>query len=191
MRRQKPKERKLNILTNIGLIIVAIYLAYSVVTRAYTCSVAENDFLREAREVLEHPACNSQREIFELFGMDCEKTRKKLSPTETDLRWWSCLFSSVSILQTPTTWIALTACAYIATLWLKYINYAPNSHASTQPTPPPQHIIYLQPPSTASNFRSDSEEEDSFHSSEEERLEEGQVLLLPPGTRRRNKRRNS
>lgn len=181
----KPTESPFS-LFNIASGIVIVFVAYSAASKVYACSLAEESFVRYAREILEHSACNSERETFELFGMDCEKARKKLSSTEADWRWWSCVFSSVSILQSPTTWLALGVCGYLFTRWLRYVNYMPQQVPQQQQQP---QLIYLQQPPTLRIKQKYSDEDDdhSFHSSEEDELEEGYIRLLPAGTRRSTK----
>ena len=130
----------------IAVILLVVFVAYQVASKLQACSVAEESFVRDTMEILAHSACNVQRTTFERYGMDCEGARKKLSDTETGLRWWGCLLSSVSFLQSYTTWIAIGVCGYVGSLWLRFTNYHHQQSPTHVPPSPPPNVIYLQQP---------------------------------------------
>jgi hypothetical protein len=121
---------------------VLCYFFYELMEKVYLCRSEENDFRDKAYQVLNGPACGELKYAHTAY-LNCDSIAKDMSKTAADLRWWSCMFSSISILQSTTTWIIAAVLFYIFSLWMRYTY-------QTQPQPQQQNspqILVLQQPS--------------------------------------------
>lgn len=130
---------------SVALFIVGTYVAYQAASKVYHCNKEELALVANTLQILEHPVCNDQRSVFQTYaGLNCDDLKHRLSETDAGRRWWSCMFSSVSILQSPTTWIAIAVCFYLLSLWLRYTNF--NAHPPPPPPPQQPSFMMLPPP---------------------------------------------
>jgi L-rhamnose mutarotase len=138
---------------SLALFIVGCYVAYQTASKVYVCNREEMSLIENTMQILDHPVCNEQRTVFQTYAnLNCEELRKRMSDTEAGRRWWVCMFSSISILQSSTTWVALAVIFYIISLWLRYTNFNTRQSAPVAPLPPqglmimpPQYYPYPEP----------------------------------------------
>lgn len=154
----------------IALFIVGCYFAYQSAGKIYYCSNAEQILVENTMQILDHSVCNDQRFVFQEYaGLNCDDLRKRLNPTDAGLRWWSCLFSSISILQSSTTWVAIGVCVYVVSLWMRYTNTGsvhhppayPHGQYMMLPAPPRLTVRRRKLPQITIEAESDSSSEDS------------------------------
>jgi len=129
---------------SLALFIVGSYIAYQAASKVYACNREEMSLIENTMQILDHPVCNEQRTVFQTYAnLNCEELRKRMGDTEAGRRWWVCMFSSISILQSSTTWIALAVIVYIISLWLRYTNF--NTRPAAVPVQPPQNLMIMPP----------------------------------------------
>jgi hypothetical protein len=119
---------------------VLCYFFYELMEKVYLCRSEESDFRDKAYQVLNGPACGELKYAHTAY-LNCDSIAKDMSKTAADLRWWSCMFSSISILQSTTTWVVVAVLFYIFSLWMRY-TYQTQPH---QPQNSPQILVLQQP----------------------------------------------